>query len=98
MRAATDRYRDVLFFRPGWHGEPIVRRAWPGLGVRHAEVEVYDDVVMVAAFRSETAPIVPFGGRFRERPRHRPGSMLIKCVRDNVQVPTPIRSSPRRRW
>lgn len=82
VRAVTDDYRDVLFFRRGRHRERIERREWMGLRVRHLDVDVYDDVVMVASLR----PGEPAGerrpGRFGPRRRHRPGSMLIKCFRD----------------
>ncbi len=82
VRAATDAYRDVNFFRRGRHRERIERRAWMGLRVRHIDVDVYDDVVMVAALRPETPVAASRLGRFRQRRRHRPGSMLIKCFRD----------------
>jgi len=82
VRAATDAYRDVHFFRRGRHRECIERREWMGLRVRHFEVDVYDDVVMVAALRPDPPAATPRLGRSRPRRRHRPGSMLIKCFRD----------------
>lgn len=82
MRAATDDYRDVLFFRRGRHRERIERRAWMGLRVCRFDVDVYDDVVMVATLRPEPPAAETLAGRFRPRRRHRPGSMLIKCFRD----------------
>ena len=82
VRAATDEYRDVHFFRRGRHRERIERREWMGLRVRHFDVDVYDDVVMVATLRPEQPAAGTRLGRFRPRRRHRPGSMLIKCFRD----------------
>jgi len=82
MRAATDGYRDVLFFRRGRHRERITRREWLGFRTRESEIEVYDDVVMVATLRPDR-PIDDSAARRRGRGhRHRPGSMLIKCFRD----------------
>jgi hypothetical protein len=82
VRAATDEYRDVHFFRRGRHRERIERREWMGLRVRDFDVDVYDDVVMVAALRPEKPVAGTRLARFRPRRRHRPGSMLIKCFRD----------------
>lgn len=82
VRAATDEYRDVHFFRRGRHRERIERREWMGLRVRHLDVEVYDDVVIVAALRPDPPVAASRLGRSRPRRRHRPGSMLIKCFRD----------------
>lgn len=85
VRAATDRYRDVLFFRRGQHRERLERRSWMGWRVRHVEVEVYDDVVMLATLRHEApepARRRRFGLPRRSGRVHRPGSMIIKCFRD----------------
>jgi hypothetical protein len=83
VRAATDGYRDVLFFRRGRHRERISRREWLGFRTREVEIEVYDDVVMVATLRPEPHPEEqPARRRGRSRRHHRPGSMLIKCFRD----------------
>src|SRR5262249_11813489 len=82
MRAPTDDYRDVLFFRRGQHRERVERREWMGLRVRSFEVDVYEDVVMGATLRPEDPASAKPPGLFRPRRRHRPGSMLIKCFRD----------------
>lgn len=82
VRAVTDDYRDVLFFRRGRHRERVERRGWMGLRVRYIEIDVYDDVVMVATLRPEAPAAAKRLGRPRPRRRHRPGSMLIKCFRD----------------
>ena len=82
VRAATDDYRDVTFFRRGRHRERVERREWMGLRARHFDVDVYDDVVMVATLRPEGPVAGTRLRRFRPRRRHRPGSMLIKCFRD----------------
>jgi hypothetical protein len=82
VRAAIDAYRDVHFFRRGRHRERIERREWMGLRIKHFDVDVCDDVVMVAALRPEQPAAETRLGRFRPRRRHRPGSMLIKCFRD----------------
>jgi hypothetical protein len=74
-------YRDVLFFRRGRHRERIERREWMGLRVRHFEVEVYDDVVMVVTMPAAEPAAETTRLRVR-RPTHRPGSMIIKCFRD----------------
>ncbi len=82
VRAATADHRDVLFFRRGRHRERVERREWMGLRVRGFDIDVYDDVVMVAALRPEESTAEQRPSRFRQRRRHRPGSMLIKCFRD----------------
>jgi len=82
VRAVTDDHRDVFFFRRGRHRERVERREWMGLKVRPLDIDVYDDVVMVATLRPEEATAEKRPGRFRPRRRHRPGSMLIKCFRD----------------
>ena len=81
VRAVTDDHRDVFFFRRGRHREHIERREWMGFRARPLDIDVYDDVVMVATLRPEEATPEK-RGRFRPRRRHRPGSMLIKCFRD----------------
>ena len=82
VRAVTDDHRDVFFFRRGRHREHIERREWMGFRARPLDIDVYDDVVMVATLRPEQATPEKRPGRFRPRRRHRPGSMLIKCFRD----------------
>lgn len=82
VRAATDGYRDVLFFRRGRHRERISRREWLGFRTREVEIEVYDDVVMVATLHPEQRAEAPPTRRRGKSRHHRPGSMLIKCFRD----------------
>jgi len=76
--APRDNYREVLFFRRGQHRETIEIPEWFGWRVRKAEVDVYDDVVLLVAIRSDA----------KSRKRHtrhvklRPGSVLLKYFRD----------------
>jgi hypothetical protein len=76
--APRDNYREVRFFRRGHHRETIEIREWYGLRTRTAEVDVYNDVVLLITMRSDA----------RSRRRHtrhvklRPGSVLLKYFRD----------------
>ena len=76
--APRDNYREVRFFRRGHHRETIEIREWYGLRTRAAEVDVYNDVVLLITMRNDAQPR-------RRHTRHvklRPGSVLLKYFRD----------------
>ena len=108
VHAETHHFRDVLFFRRGRHRERVERKFWLGLRTRHEEIDVYDDVVMVAALHETEPPPPPRHRRLlraRRRPGGRPGSMLIKCFRDipsadlNALLPDArVVMAPRDKW
>ena len=60
IKAPVEDYRDVRMFRRGHHKETIDVPVWFGLRKRPLEIEVYDDVVMMVATKSDgTAPADP---------------------------------------
>jgi len=76
--APRDNYREVRFFRRGHHRETIEIREWYGLRTRTAEVDVYNDVVLLITMSNDARP--------RRRHTHhvklRPGSVLLKYFHD----------------
>jgi hypothetical protein len=76
--APRDNYREVRFFRRGHHRETIEINEWYGWRSRKADVEVYNDVVLLITIRKDARPS-------RRHIRHiklRPGSVLLKYFRD----------------
>ena len=82
VKAPLDDFREVRFYRRGRHVEPFEVGEWLGLRRRKIEAEVYDDVVMIAAMKSQPE----IGSRRElkalERQKIRPGSVLLKCFRN----------------
>ena len=82
VRAPLADFREVRFYRRGRHIEQFEVPEWFGLRRREIEAEVYDDVVMLAAMKSEAE----IGSRRElkalERRKLRPGSVLLKCFRN----------------
>jgi hypothetical protein len=76
--APRDNYREVRFFRRGHHRETIVIREWFGWRARSAEVDVYNDVVLLITIRNDAKP----RGRHTRHVKLRPGSVLLKYFRD----------------
>jgi hypothetical protein len=78
VEAPRDDYREVLFFRRGHHHETIEVSEWFGWRKRSHQVDVYDDVVLLVAIRTD-------GPRKKRHTRHvklRPGAVLLKYFRD----------------
>jgi len=76
--APRDNYREVRFFRRGHHREMIEIREWFGWRTRSAEVDVYNDVVLLITIRNDAKP----RGRHTRHVKLRPGSVLLKYFRD----------------
>jgi hypothetical protein len=76
--APRDNYREVRFFRRGHHRETIEIREWFGWRARSAEVDVYNDVVLLITMRNDAKP----RGRHTRHVKLRPGSVLLKYFRD----------------
>jgi len=55
VKAPLNDFREVRFYRRGLHIEQFIVAEWLGLRKRKVEAEVYDDVVMLAAMKSEAA-------------------------------------------
>src|SRR5260221_646567 len=77
VKSPADAYRDVRMFKRGGHKESVEISEWFGFRRHESEVEVYDDVVLVAATSASPAA----NGHLR---RHRPrsGAVLIKHFHD----------------
>jgi hypothetical protein len=83
LRSGIDDFREVKLFRRGHHVQPLQVKEWFGFRTRSRNVEVYDDVVLLAATKPPSAD--PAGVR-RAKPRRsrtvRPGTVMIKYFHD----------------
>ena len=85
IKAPVEDYRDVRMFRRGHHTETINVPSWLGLRERPLDVEVYDDVVLMVATKSDGTP--PAGARKalasarRGKQKIRGGAVLFKYFR-----------------
>ena len=86
VSAPLDDFRDVRFYRRGHHREQFEVREWFGWRRRKIEVEVYDDVVLLAATKPKiaikTAAGAPRRSRSLDRRKLPPGAVLLKCFRN----------------
>lgn len=82
IETPLDDFREVRFYRRGRHAEQSEVIDWFGLRRRKVEVEVYDDVVLLAAMK----PGAEIGSsrtlRKLERHKMQPGSVLLKGFRN----------------
>jgi Protein of unknown function (DUF3754) len=84
LRVPLDEFREVRIFRRGHHRETVEIPSWLGLRRRPAEVDVYDDVVLMVAARPEAAADgggAPHRKNGRGRRKIRPGAVLFKYFR-----------------
>ena len=87
IKAPVEDYRDVRMFRRGHHKETIDVPVWFGLRRRPLEVEVYDDVVMMVATKSDsTIPAdrhkaFASSRRGKHKQKIRSGAVLFKYFR-----------------
>jgi hypothetical protein len=77
VRAPLDNYREVRFFRRGHHRETVEIPKKYRLGKRVAEIDVYDDVVLMVALKSELKT-----PKHAHKPKARPGAVLLKYFRN----------------
>jgi len=82
VRVPLADFREVRFYRRGRHIEQFEVAEWLGLRRRKIEAEVYDDVVMLAAMKSQTEIGSRRELRALQRRKIRPGSVLLKCFRN----------------
>jgi len=82
LHTPTDEFREVRFFRRGQHRETFEIPRWFGLRRQKVEAPVYDDVVLLAAMKSESDLDPRSRKRRRTRRTIRPGSVLIKYFRN----------------
>lgn len=82
LRIPVEEFRDVQFFRRGHHYETLEIPRWFGLRRKTVEALVYDDIVLLAAMKSEADLATQAGRKRRTRRKIRPGSVLIKYFRN----------------
>jgi Protein of unknown function (DUF3754) len=82
VKAEHDDFREVRFYKRGRHVEQYEVREWFGLRRRKVEIEVFDDIVLVVAMKTQ----VEIGSRRELRILKRrkivPGSVLLKYFRN----------------
>jgi hypothetical protein len=82
IKTSLDDYREVRFFRRGHRRETIEISEWLGWRKRKAEIDIYDDVVMLVSMKTADS-IATNGKKKRSRkPRVRPGAVLLKYFRN----------------
>jgi hypothetical protein len=53
VKAEHDDFREVRFYKRGWHAERFGVTEWLGLRRRKVEIEVFDDIVLVVAMKTQ---------------------------------------------
>jgi hypothetical protein len=82
VKAEHDDFREVRFYRRGRHVEQTEIADWFGLRRRKAEIEVFDDIVLVVAMKTQAEIGSRRELRFLERRKVVPGSVLLKHFRN----------------
>jgi Protein of unknown function (DUF3754) len=82
IKAPLDDFREVRFYRRGRHTEQFEVAEWFGLRRHKVEAEVYDDVVLLVAMKSQAEIASQRELRTLERRKIRPGSVLLKYFRN----------------
>ncbi|MGD0025064.1 MAG: TMEM143 family protein [Xanthobacteraceae bacterium] len=82
IKAPLDDFREVRFYWRGRHTEQFEVAEWFGLRRRKVEAEVYDDVVLLVAMKSQAEIASRRELRTLERRKIRPGSVLLKYFRN----------------
>jgi hypothetical protein len=82
VKAEHDDFREVRFYKRGRHVEQYEVKEWFGLRRRKVEIEVFDDIVLVVAMKTQ----IEIGSRRELRILKRrkiiPGSVLLKYFRN----------------
>lgn len=81
VRAERDDFREMRFYKRGRHVEHIEVSKWYGLRRREVEVEVFDDIVILVAMKTQ-AEIGSSELRHLKRRKIVPGSVLLKYFRN----------------
>jgi hypothetical protein len=82
VKVPLDDFREVRFYWRGRHTEQFEAAEWFGLRRRKVECEVYDDVVVLVAMKSEAEIASRRELRALERRKIMPGSVLLKYFRN----------------
>ena len=78
VRVKHDDFREVRFYRRGRHTEQVEFRTWFGLRRHEVEIEVFDDVVLLVAMKTEDEIASRRELRILKRRKIVPGSVLLK--------------------
>jgi hypothetical protein len=82
VRAVHDDFREVRFYARGRHVEQSEVTEWFGLWRRQVTIEVFDDVVLVVAMKTQTEIGSRRELRMLRRRKIVPGSVLLKYFRN----------------
>ncbi len=82
VKAEHDDFREVRFYRRGHHVEQIEVSEWFGLRRRKAEIEVFDDIVLLVAMKTRAEIGSRRELRILKRRKIVPGSVLLKYFRN----------------
>ena len=82
LKTPVEEFRDVRFYRRGRHVESFEVQKWYGLRRQNIDVEVYDDVILLVAMKSDDGLKPKRGFKRRQRHKIRPGCVLIKYFRN----------------
>jgi hypothetical protein len=82
VKAEHDDFREVRFFKRGHHVERFEVTEWFGLRRREVEIEVFDDIVLVVAMKTQAEIGSRRELRILKRRKIIPGSVLLKYFRN----------------
>jgi hypothetical protein len=82
VKAEHDDFREVRFYRRGHHVEEVEVSEWFGLRRRKANVEVFDDIVLLIAMKTQAEIGSRRELRILKRRKVIPGSVLLKYFRN----------------
>jgi hypothetical protein len=82
VKAEHDDFREVRFYRRGRHIEQLEVSEWFGLRRRKVETEVFDDVVLLVAMKTQAEIGSRRELRVLKRRKIVPGSVLLKYFRN----------------
>jgi hypothetical protein len=82
VKAEHDDFREVRFYKRGHHTEKFEVSEWFGLRRREVEIEVFDDIVLLVAMKSQAEIGSRRELRILKRRKIIPGSVLLKYFRN----------------
>src|SRR6476619_16204 len=82
VKAEHDDFREVRFYKRGRHVEQFEVSEWFGLRRRRVEIEVFDDIVLLVAMKTQAEIGSRRELRILKRRKIVPGSVLLKYFRN----------------
>jgi hypothetical protein len=82
VKAEYDDFREVRFYKRGHHVERLEVSKWFGMRRREVEIEVFDDIVLLVAMKSQAEIGSQRELRILRRRKIVPGSVLLKYFRN----------------